>query len=173
MRLGIAFRWFPFHRGTWMITDDYRGRRCFLCVAPFILAPFLPLPAGNTGEFVPTFPYCRCRLDRGRKTMTAPLEKNREPWIFPFSYPPPRILLLEILSSSLLFYIFHGLLVRDFSPKKREKERKNQVIFLFKGNHRSYSRIWIRSSFDLSTRPSIHFRSLKSVKGESIISSRK
>lgn len=33
--------------------------------------------------------------------MTAPLEKNREPWIFPFFFSPlplpPRILLLEIL----------------------------------------------------------------------------
>lgn len=117
--LGIGFRWFPFHRGTWMITDDYRGRRCFLCVAPFILAPFLPPPftgGKNTGEFVPTFPYCRCRLDRGRKTMTGlRSEKNREPWIFPFLFPSPLAFSFSKFSRSIFcFNIFHELLVRDF-----------------------------------------------------------
>lgn len=150
-----------------MITDDYRGRRCFLCVAPFIrypfsLTPFHPLPAGNTGEFVPTFPYCRCRLDRGRKTMTAPLEKNREPWIFPFFFAPPSSPSHSPSRNSPFCFIYSaGCWSVSFRRKKKKKGEKELGHFFFFSKRKlptciEYSRIWIAGYIRFIN--SIHFR---------------
>lgn len=136
--------------------------RCTLYTCyPFSLAPFHPLPlAGNTGEFVPTFPYCRCRLDRGRKTMTAPLEKNREPWIFPFFFAPPSSPSHSPSRNSPFCFIYSaGCWSVSFRRKKKKKrgERIRSFFFFPKENHRRVSNIrefGSRVIFDLSI-PSI------------------
>lgn len=101
---------------------------CYL----FSRAPFHPLPTGNTGEFVPTFPYCRCRLDRGRKTMTAPLEKNREPWIFPFFFAPPSSPSHSPSRNSPFCFIYSaGCWSVSFRRKKKKKGEKELGHFFF------------------------------------------
>lgn len=151
--------------------DDYRWLsrpplfplRCTLYTCYlFSRAPFHPLPTGNTGEFVPTFPYCRCRLDRGRKTMTAPLEKNREPWIFPFFFAPPSSPSHSPSRNSLVlpFVLYIPRVVGPWvfvEKKKKRGERIRSFFFFPKENHRRVSNIrefGSRIIFDLSI-PSI------------------